>query len=248
MENLEKMEKMQKVEFDKRTQRVKEKIGSFLGMLLVCGTLVSGSSLTVEEVQGLNPAVGKMALNLGVGIAGEAIGGLVKDEISNALVQEGEIISMYSSHLLDKIVELNDLSTFLVNYSGIATVYSEKKTQEVLYHVTYDSTVKLGIDFNEIKISIDVEKNQIEISLPNVKVNDFNVRFESLDFMFMDTKSNTATVASEAYQVCVNDVKVKSLGFLDQRKLAIENAEKIIEGLMYPFLQELGDGFQVVFR
>lgn len=226
----------------------KKKISSVLGVILACGTLVSASTLTVEEVQGINPAVGKMALNLGISVAGEALGGLVQEEIANSFSSEEEIISLYSTHLLDKIVELNDLSTFLVNYSGIATVYSEKKSEEVLYHVTYDSTVKFGIDFNDIAISVDVEDEEIEIKLPSVKVNDFHVRFESLDFMFMDSKSNTATVASEAYQICVDDLKLKSLGFGDQRTLAKENAEKIIEGLMYPFLQQLGDGFQVVFR
>lgn len=156
-------------------------------------------------------------------------------------------VDLYNKIVQDKILNLQDLSTFLVNYSGIATVYDSKKPSNISYHVTYQSSVKLGMDFSEIQANLNLEHRQLEVTLPHIKVTDYEVFFESLDFMFINSKSNTATVASEAYQFCINDVKVKSLQFTTERELATENAKNIIQGLMYPFLQQLGSEFTLTF-
>lgn len=89
---------------------------------------------------------------------------------------------------LEKIINVNDLSTYESIYNGVTQVMNEKKPDKVDYYVSYKAKVKAGIDFKKITINVDIS---------------------SLDYIFENKKSETATVSEEAYKKCKEDVKIK---------------------------------------
>ena len=50
---------------------------------------------------------------------------------------------------LEKIINVNDLSTYESMYNGVTQVMNEKKPDKVDYYVSYKAKVKAGIDFKK---------------------------------------------------------------------------------------------------
>lgn len=106
---------------------------------------------------------------------------------------------------LEKIINVNDLSTYESIYNGVTQVMNEKKPDKVDYYVSYKAKVKAGIDFKKITINVDIS---------------------SLDYIFENKKSETATVSEEAYKKCKEDVKIKVNKEDAIYDYAAENAKK----------------------
>lgn len=140
---------------------------------------------------------------------------------------------------LEKIINVSDLSTLEAVYNGIAKVTNNEEPDEVAYYVSYDAKIKAGIDFQEVDINLDNEKKVIKVKIPEIKINDINVDIASLDYIFMDDKSNTETVSEQAYKKCIEDV-TNEINTEDAiYELAKENAQNVIEALIKPFINQL---------
>lgn len=146
---------------------------------------------------------------------------------------------------LEKIINVNDLSTYESIYNGVTQVMNEKKPDKVDYYVSYKAKVKAGIDFEKITIDVDSDKKVIVITIPEVRINDINVDISSLDYIFENKKAETATVSEEAYKKCKEDVKIKANKEEAIYNYAAENAKNEVKALVEPFIQQLDEEYSL---
>lgn len=153
--------------------------------------------------------------------------------------------SIITTSTLEKILTVSDLSTFEAIYNGIAKVTNPDDAQKVDYYVSYDATVKAGIDFEQVEISVDDTAKIISVKLPEVKITDITVDIGSMDYIFIDDHANTETVSEEAYKWCINDVTDESTHEDAIYELAEQNAKNIIEALIRPFVSSFDSEYQL---
>lgn len=146
---------------------------------------------------------------------------------------------------IENIIDVDRLATFEAIYNGIASVQNPKKPEETDYHVSYEATVKAGINFEDVEINVDNEKKIINISLPPVEINDINVDITSFDYIFINEDANTSTVSEQAYKKCIEDVENESGSEKEIYTIAEENAKNIIEALIVPFVQQLDNEYKI---
>ena len=147
---------------------------------------------------------------------------------------------------LEKIINVNELSTFTAVYNGIATVRNEKKPEEVDYYVSYEARVNAGIDFNKIEISVDNEAKTIFVDIPQIRITDSNVDITSLDFIFYNDKANASTVTQEAFKACEADVQKESEQQNAIYELAKQNAVNVLTALINPIVEQLGTEYTLI--
>ena len=102
--------------------------------------------------------------------------------------------SIITTSTLEKILNVSDLSTFEAIYNGVAKVVSPDDPQKIDYYVSYDATVKAGIDFNQVEISVDDETKIISVKLPEIKITDITVDIESMDYIFINDNTGKTLV------------------------------------------------------
>ena len=146
-----------------------------------------------------------------------------------------------------KIINVSDLSTFEAIYNGIAKVANEKDPEKIDYYVSYEATIRAGIDFTQVKIEMDDEAKTIAVYLPNAQISadGVNVDITSLDYIFINKRANSSTVSQQAYKACIQDATQESRRNGAILTLADENAQNIIEALIQPFVQQLDAGYQL---
>lgn len=150
-----------------------------------------------------------------------------------------------STSTLEKILNVSDLSTFEAIYNGVAKVTNEDNPEKIDYYVSYDATVKAGINFEEVEISVNDEEKIITVTLPEIKITDITVDIESMDYIFLNRKSNDSTVSEEAYKKCIEDVTTEIDSENAIYELAKENAQNITEALIKPFLSSLDSEYEL---
>lgn len=149
---------------------------------------------------------------------------------------------------LEKILETEKLSTYEVEYSGVAVRYDEKKTENVDYYVSYKATVKAGIDFDKIEIMLDSESKRIVAQLPKVEISTMNVDQTSLDYLFYDKKLNKSGITAEAYALCKEDLSKKVEENDTILDIATQNTKNAVAALLSPFIEAMGDGYTLQVR
>ena len=150
--------------------------------------------------------------------------------------------------ILEKVVKNSSLSTYEVVYNGVATVYNEKKTEDIDYHVAYTATVTAGFDFNSIKISKDEEKHEIVVSLPPIEIYEPKVNIEDLDYIVVGKKVKVETLSADAYKKSIADVDKEARDQGEIVKYAKENGERLIKGLLTPFVDKLEEKHTIRFE
>lgn len=155
---------------------------------------------------------------------------------------ESEIIS---KTMLEKIINVSDLSSFKAVYNGVAKVVNEEDSEKVDYYVSYNAEVKAGIDFEKVAITVDNENKVISVEIPEVKITDVNVDITSLDYIFENNRANTSTVSEQAYKKCIEDAKNESSSEDTIYELAEQNVKNTIEALISPFVEQLDAEYQL---
>lgn len=153
--------------------------------------------------------------------------------------------NIINESLLEKIINVSDLSTFEAVYNGIARVMNKQNPDKVDYYVSYKAKVKAGVDFEKVAITVDNEEKLIRVNLPEIKVNDVNVDIASLDYIFENERANTSTVSEEAYKKCIEDVTNESKEEQAIYELAKQNAKNIVEALISPFVEQLDADYRL---
>lgn len=147
---------------------------------------------------------------------------------------------------LEKIINVDELSTFTAVYNGIAVVNNEKKPEKVEYYVSYEARVNAGIDFEKIDIAVDNETKKIVIRIPEVYITDINVDITTLDFIFINDKANASTVTAQAFKACEDDVRAESEQQSAIYELAKQNAINILTALTKPIVEQLDEEYELI--
>ena len=151
--------------------------------------------------------------------------------------------SIITQSTLEEIIKIRELSTFEAVYNGIAQVPNPKDPEKIDYYVSYDSKIKVGMNLDFVDIDVNHTDKVIQITLPEVDITDVNVDIASLDYIFLNKKSNTSTVSQEAYKACIRDVEQECKDEEYIYVLAKQNAENIVTALVSPFVQQLDSDY-----
>ena len=111
----------------------------------------------------------------------------IKDDDSGkgvveTLIDQGtkEAEVTFTEAQLAEVFKISELSTATYTYNSIASAYDEE-AQTVRYHVSYEGTVKVGVDFSDIKMEIDNENKLIKLTLPEAEVLDMSIDAGTMD-------------------------------------------------------------------
>lgn len=143
-----------------------------------------------------------------------------------------------STSTLKEVIKLSKLSTFEMIYNGVADVRNESKPDKTDFYASYESRIRFGFDFSKIDITANDETKEITVTIPELDAPEINVDIQSLEFMFVNKKANTPTVAQRAYSACIddaeNEIKNDKLG----TELARSSAEKAVRALLNPIIEQ----------
>lgn len=149
---------------------------------------------------------------------------------------------------LEKVVKTSELSTYETVYNGVHEARNEDKPDKVDYYVAYEATVKAGLDFNEIKLTNDEENKTIVVSLPPITLQDPVVTIENLDYIIVNKKVNQDGLSAKAYKLCIEDAKQEANEQKAIYEYAQQNAEKLIKGLLTPFVDQMEEKYTITFE
>lgn len=148
----------------------------------------------------------------------------------------------------EQISEVSELATEKLDYSGMVH-YTEGNIRfltEKAFTMTYNATVKAGVDLSKAEISVDDSAKQINVKLPKAEMQSIEIDPNSLQFQDEErailnwtTKDDT----SQALQIAEENAKEK----VDENDLitkAQETSQTLIENLLKPFTIE-GLGYKV---
>ena len=147
---------------------------------------------------------------------------------------------------LEKIINVSELSTFTAIYNGIAQVMNSEKPEQIDYYVSYEATVKVGIDFDKVTINIDDMEKVINITMPPVHITDIIVNIASLDYIFLNDKANTISVSQEAFKACEADAQNESTQQEAIFELAAQNAKNSLTAMIRPIIEQLYADYTLV--
>lgn len=139
---------------------------------------------------------------------------------------------------LSKIINTSEFSTYRTVYNGVAKALDEKSPDKVDYYVSYQATVEAGIDFSQTQIAVDDTAKTVVITLPEVTVTDTAVDPATLDYIFVDKKTETSTVSEQALKLCEADVLQEVSGQTAILTLAHQNARNAVEALTQPLVSQ----------
>lgn len=160
--------------------------------------------------------------------------------------EEGKVTTI-SKASLDKVFEINELSTADYIYNAIAKAYGEDG-KSVKYYVAYEGTVKAGIDFSKIVVDIDEKEKVITITIPDIVFQEETVDPGTLKYIFKDKKSETENVHQEAFKLCEKDLKERVGGEESLLELAEKNAIAIVKALVVPWVEQVDSEYTVIVK
>ena len=160
--------------------------------------------------------------------------------------EEGKLTTISESSL-QKIIEINELSTVDYTYNATATKTKEDGS-EIMYHVAYEGTVTAGIDFHEISFDLNEEEKIITITIPEVEIHNISVNMGTMDYIFTKDKYETETISQEAYKLCKSDLKKRIEDEELLKNTAKENAISSVEALFKPWIETVDKEYKVVIK
>ena len=144
-----------------------------------------------------------------------------------------------SSNVIERIMDNEEVRMAKVPFNGIAEkkVLDKNGLERDLYLVRYCGFVTLGTDERIAFDKNDAEKI-IRVRVPDPKVLDIEVDFDSIDYIFTKKKYETEMIAQDSYRVCLDDmseeVKNNESIYIKDKK----NTENIIRALLKPAFEE----------
>lgn len=176
------------------------------------------------------------------------------DKIIKIYYDSKEIINATT---LERIIDIDELSTFTAVYNGIAEVAdaenadkdideevednieSATNEDEIKYYVAYEARVNAGIDVKKADIDVNHDNKIIYLYLPAIYITDATVDISSLDYIFFDKKEDASGVTQKAYAACEKDVWNEIEDDDAIFDLAKQNAENIMKALIEPFVEQM---------
>lgn len=174
----------------------------------------------------------------------EAIADKLDDSVRNVIEGEESRVTTVSRASLEKVFEISELATADYTYNAIAKAYGEDGTT-VRYYVSYEGKIKAGIDFNKIELDINEEEKIITVTLPDVELQEKTVNPGTLEYIFIDKKSETEAVHQEAFRLCESDLEERTAKEEELFTLARENAAAVVEALVMPWVKQIDEEYKV---
>ncbi len=159
------------------------------------------------------------------------------------LFGNGGRITTISKSSLEKVIEINELSTVDYTYNAVAKALNEDG--KVKYYVAYEGIVSAGINFKEIDIVPDEEHKVVTIKIPDVEIHDTRVEMGTLEYIFEKEKYEVETISQEAYKVCIADLESRIQQENTLREMAKENAVTSVEALFEPWIKQIDKEYTV---
>lgn len=191
--------------------------------------------------------IGKKKVTIGSIVVVVIITIIVGAFILPKALQEKPEQKIVSESTLEKVVKSSTLSTYQTVYNGIATVMNEKKPDKIDYYISYEATVKAGLDFEKIAVKKDDENKKIIVLLPDIILQDPVVPIEKIEYIIVNKKVDENGLVAEAYKHAIADVKEESSKQEALLTYAALNAENLIKGLLSPFIDQL-EGYEIEFE
>lgn len=154
----------------------------------------------------------------------------------------GEVTTVTKSSL-EKVIEINDMSTLDYTYNAITDVKDDDGNEK--YHVAYEGKVTAGIDLTKINIEVDEQNKKIEIVVPEANIQNIYVNMGTMDFIFENKKYETETVSQEAYKASLADLEKKANNGKELLSMAKENAVDAITALITPWVEQIDEEYTV---
>ena len=157
----------------------------------------------------------------------------------------GNRVTTISESTLEKVLEIEDLSTLEYTYNAVAEAYTDDNKAKLKYHVAYEGVVDVGINFSDISVSVDDKAKSITVTVPEAEVQSCRVDAGTLEYIFEKDKYETETVAQEAYHVALEDLESRVQEEDTMLEMARDNAISAVEGLISPWVEQLDDEYTV---
>jgi len=141
--------------------------------------------------------------------------------------------------LLIETIDIGDLSTSKLIHNGIVDVLTENG-QKVLYSMAYNSTIKIGVQVEDIDFDVDSAQKTVKIILPPVSIESPVVDASSISFI----PDNPNIDLPAAIAACREDARRKAEQSEKLIQTAEENLNSIIEALTLPLLKD--EGYSIV--
>ena len=141
-----------------------------------------------------------------------------------------------NKQILEKVININDLATAEFIYDGIADKYNEKNPDKIDCHIAYESTIKVGIDMDKVKFSIDEKNKTVTPELPEVKINGVAVDTKTLSYM----PENPKIEINDIIALCKKDALKEAGEAPELYQTAEKNLQSAIEVLLSPILKTAG--------
>lgn len=141
----------------------------------------------------------------------------------------GKKKTTYTKSELINALPTSELSSLECVYNGIADITKNGQ----VYHIRYEAKVRLGASFKDLDIKIDDKKNTLDITAPEVRINDISVS-PNLSFI----PSNPQLDENEILNACYNDAHEAAQTDYRLKELAQDNFISAIEGLLKPLVKD----------
>lgn len=154
----------------------------------------------------------------------------------------GPVYTVTESELV-KVLKESQLHTAEYPYNSYVEI-KDDSGKNTAYYVAYNGTVRAGFDVTDVSVSLSDDNSTITIQLPKISITDVTVDEGSLEYIFVDNKYNTETVASEAYKAACEDLQKKADADTDIIDVATENAKAIEKELVEPWVNQVDKDHQ----
>lgn len=166
---------------------------------------------------------------------------LFRNEIKNIFFENKEI-SISSKSSIEKILEVEELSSLEYSYNSVADVYKDKDKKIIDYYIYYEGSVSLGIDMSKIKV--EERDNKIILTLPEVEVQEVAVDTNSFDYIYKNGKKSEGTTA-DSLKICTEDLKNEVEKDNKLSGISKDNVKSIIKGLIEPLLETFDQEYEL---
>ena len=165
------------------------------------------------------------------------------DDIVGSL---GEVENVVATPDLEEVIRLYNLQTLNYHYNSICHIYADDDEEgDVLYHISYEGTVVLGIDMSEITCEIDDVNKVVRVNLPQVEIQDSHVNPGSLEYIFADDSANNSQTGTQALSRCTEDFESKINNETVMFDLARESCDSGVRALCAPIVEYYFEGYEL---
>ena len=148
--------------------------------------------------------------------------------------------TIVTSSTLREVISISELSTGEFCYNGVVSIPEKDNPSKTDYSVKYDSTVKAGIDANNIDFKIDEKNKTIRPIIPQIKINDVIINEGSISTI----PENATAKLKETLLYCKEDALNEASKNQKLMEIAKSNLQDSITALLTPIIKQ--NGYKIV--